>query len=61
MPYKYYQQTKPSIQNSNCYILFQHVCFKVTITTIPVIGTQSITIAYFIAMRSINLMVVKKT
>ena len=60
MPYKFNQHTKPSTQNSNYYILFQHVCFKATITTIPVTCTQSIVIAYFIAMRSIDLMVLKK-
>jgi len=43
----YNQQTNPSTQISNYYILFQHVCFKATITTIPVTGTQSITMAYF--------------
>jgi len=47
MPYKFNQQTNPSTQNSNYYILFQHVCFKVTITTIHVTGTQSIAMAYF--------------
>jgi hypothetical protein len=40
MSYKFNQQTKPSTQNSDYYILFQHVYFKVTITTIPVTGTQ---------------------
>ena len=60
MPYKFNQKTKTSTQNYNYYILFQHVCFKVTVTTFPVTGTQSITIAYFIAMRCINLMVFKK-
>jgi len=60
MPYKFNQQTKPSTQNSNYYILLQHVCFKATITTIHLTGTQSITIAYFIAMKGINLMVFKK-
>jgi len=32
----------------------------VTITTFPVTGTQIITIAYFIAVRCINLMVFKR-
>jgi hypothetical protein len=60
MPYKFNQKTKPSTQNSNYYIPFQHVCFKVTITTIPVTDTQNITSAYFIAMRGIDVMVFKK-
>jgi hypothetical protein len=60
MPYKFNQQTKSSTQNSNYYVLLQHVCFKATITTIPVTDTQNITIACFIAMRSINLMVFKR-
>jgi hypothetical protein len=54
------QQTKPSTQNSNYYILFQHVCFKATIKTIPVTGTQNITIAYFFGMRGIDVMVFRE-